>query len=86
MVALRTERTSNHTNNRKLQTVLLTGGSEGMGRSAARMLAAKGANVVIVARNVGKLEEALAEITVGGLRLSCKATTTIPGTRLTCYI
>lgn len=44
------------------KTILLTGASEGLGRSAARELAAKGANVIIVARNVGKLEDALAEI------------------------
>ncbi|ORY69691.1 short-chain dehydrogenase [Pseudomassariella vexata] len=44
------------------KTVLITGASEGMGRSAARQLAAKGANVVIVSRNVSRLEESLAEI------------------------
>ncbi|RYP03269.1 hypothetical protein DL764_005262 [Monosporascus ibericus] len=44
------------------KTVLITGASEGMGRSAARQLAEKGANVIIVARNVGRLEEALAEV------------------------
>lgn len=44
------------------QTVLLTGASEGMGRSVARILASKGANVVIVARNVQKLEAALEHI------------------------
>jgi short-subunit dehydrogenase len=44
--------------------VLLTGGSQGMGRSAARQLAAKGANVIIVSRNVAKLEEAVAEMKV----------------------
>jgi 3-dehydrosphinganine reductase len=35
-----------------------------MGRSVAQVLAQKGANVVIVARNVGKLEEALEKIKV----------------------
>jgi 3-dehydrosphinganine reductase len=35
-----------------------------MGKSVAKQLAAKGANVLIVARNVGKLEAALAEIQV----------------------
>ncbi|KAK7751647.1 3-dehydrosphinganine reductase [Diatrype stigma] len=44
------------------KTILLTGASEGMGRSAARQLAEKGANVIIVSRNVGRLEEALVEI------------------------
>merc|ERR1711939_1036284 len=41
------------------KTVLVTGASEGMGRSVAVQLAQRGASVVIVARNVGKLEEAL---------------------------
>ena len=45
-----------------LQTILITGASEGMGKSVAKQLAEKGANVLIVARNVGRLEEALAEI------------------------
>jgi len=35
-----------------------------MGRSVAKQLAAKGANIIIVSRNVGKLEEALADIKV----------------------
>lgn len=38
-----------------------------MGKSVAKQLAAKGANVVIVSRNVGKLEEALAEVKVNRL-------------------
>jgi 3-dehydrosphinganine reductase len=45
-----------------LQTVLITGASEGMGKSAAKQLAQKGASIIIVSRNVGRLEEALAEI------------------------
>lgn len=44
------------------RTALITGASEGMGRSVAAQLAAKGANVIIVSRNVGRLEEALIEI------------------------
>ncbi|KAG9229133.1 hypothetical protein BJ875DRAFT_475713 [Amylocarpus encephaloides] len=44
------------------KTVLLTGASEGMGKAVAKELASKGASIVIVARNVGKLEEALEEI------------------------
>jgi len=44
------------------KTVLLTGGSDGMGKSVARILAQKGANIVIVARNVEKLKAALEEI------------------------
>lgn len=41
------------------KTVVITGASEGMGLSAAHLLAAKGANVVIVSRNVDKLDKAL---------------------------
>jgi hypothetical protein len=46
------------------QTILLTGASEGMGKSVAIQLSRKGANIIIVSRNVGKLEAALAEIQV----------------------
>ncbi|KAK0116524.1 3-dehydrosphinganine reductase [Cadophora gregata] len=52
------------------KTVLLTGASEGMGRSAAIQLAQKGANVIIVARNVAKLEEALAQVKAAALNPS----------------
>jgi len=45
--------------------VIITGGSQGMGKSVAALLAKKGANVLIVARNVPKLEDALKEISVG---------------------
>lgn len=38
-----------------------------MGLSAARQLAAKGANVVIISRNAEKLEKALVEVKVGGI-------------------
>ncbi|KAK3504733.1 hypothetical protein B0T13DRAFT_454046 [Neurospora crassa] len=44
------------------RTVLLTGASEGMGRSAAIQLSQKGANVILVSRNVGRLEEALVDV------------------------
>ncbi len=46
------------------QTVLITGGSQGLGKSAARILAQKGANVIIVARNSDKLRAAIVEISV----------------------
>ncbi|KAF3061091.1 3-ketodihydrosphingosine reductase tsc10 [Daldinia childiae] len=39
------------------RTVLITGGSRGLGLNAARQLAEKGANVIIVARNEAKLQE-----------------------------
>ena len=35
-----------------------------MGKSVAKQLAAKGANLIIVSRNISKLEAALAEIKV----------------------
>ncbi|KAI1862556.1 hypothetical protein JX265_009270 [Neoarthrinium moseri] len=41
------------------KTILITGASEGMGRSAARLLAAKGANLILVSRNADKLQESL---------------------------
>lgn len=47
------------------QTVVITGGSDGMGKSVACQLAAKGANVVIVARTTSKLKAALEHIKVG---------------------
>lgn len=52
-----------------MQTILLTGGSQGMGRGLAKLLAEKGANVVIVARNQQKLEEALSYISVGSFHI-----------------
>ncbi|KAI0402905.1 hypothetical protein F4802DRAFT_573605 [Xylaria palmicola] len=43
------------------KTVLVTGASEGMGRSAVRQLAEKGANVILVSRSASKLVDAMAE-------------------------
>ncbi|KAI0436717.1 hypothetical protein F4803DRAFT_207921 [Xylaria telfairii] len=42
------------------RTVVVTGGSSGMGLAVARQLAAKGANVLVVARDKSKLLQALA--------------------------
>lgn len=44
--------------------MIVTGGSQGMGKALAELLAKKGANVLIVARTVGKLEAALKDICV----------------------
>ncbi|KAJ5486017.1 hypothetical protein N7530_000317 [Penicillium desertorum] len=44
------------------QTVVITGGSEGMGKAVALELAAKGANIVVVARTASKLVTAVNEI------------------------
>jgi 3-dehydrosphinganine reductase len=46
------------------QTVLITGGSKGMGLAAAQQLAAKGANLIIVARGQESLSTALKHVTV----------------------
>ncbi|KAJ4304066.1 3-dehydrosphinganine reductase [Collariella sp. IMI 366227] len=59
------------------RTILITGASEGTGRSAAVQLAAKGANIILVARNVGRLEEALTEL---------KAAASSPSTQRFTYI
>lgn len=42
-----------------LQTAVITGGSEGMGKAVACQLAEMGANVVIVARTASKLQAAI---------------------------
>jgi NAD(P)-dependent dehydrogenase (short-subunit alcohol dehydrogenase family) len=44
------------------KTALITGGSEGLGRATGRKLAESGANVALVARDPGKLEDAVGEI------------------------
>ncbi|KAK4926244.1 hypothetical protein LTR28_012153, partial [Elasticomyces elasticus] len=41
------------------RTVVITGGSQGMGRGLGKLLAQKGANVVIVARDREKLKAAM---------------------------
>ncbi|ROW11845.1 hypothetical protein VPNG_04941 [Cytospora leucostoma] len=49
------------------RTVLITGGSKGTGLEAGRQLAAKGANVVIVARDPKRLQEGVEYIRAGAL-------------------
>lgn len=44
------------------QTVLLTGASEGMGRCIALKLAAKGANIIAVARNADRLRQLIIDL------------------------
>lgn len=46
------------------QLAVVTGGSQGMGKSVAIELAKKGGNIVIVARTQSLLDEALGEIKV----------------------
>jgi 3-dehydrosphinganine reductase len=54
-----------HMGSRFAKTILLTGASDGMGRAVAQILAQKGANLMIVARNVKKLEHTVDELKVG---------------------
>lgn len=46
---------------------MITGGSEGMGKATASLLAEKGANVVLVARTTSKLQESMEVVKVGAL-------------------
>lgn len=46
--------------------MVVTGASRGIGRAAAKAIAAEGAHVILVARTVGALEEADDEIRAGG--------------------
>lgn len=50
------------------QHVLITGGSSGIGKAAAKLWASRGANVAIVGRDPVKLEEARSEIAVARLQ------------------
>jgi 3-oxoacyl-[acyl-carrier protein] reductase len=50
----------------KGKAVLLVGGSRGIGRAAARLLAEEGARIAVVARDSGALEEAEKEIRAAG--------------------
>ncbi len=56
------------------RTVVITGGSAGVGRAAARAFARAGADVALIARGQGRLEEARREIEQIGRRcMTCSA-------------
>jgi NAD(P)-dependent dehydrogenase (short-subunit alcohol dehydrogenase family) len=48
------------------KSVLITGGSRGLGRALAKRLTAEGAKVVLVARHKAELDEVVSEIRKGG--------------------
>ncbi|KAK4174134.1 putative 3-ketodihydrosphingosine reductase TSC10 [Triangularia setosa] len=52
------------------KTILVTGASEGMGLAAACLLASKGASLILVSRNVGRLEEAIVKVTAAARNAS----------------
>ncbi len=55
----------------KGQTVIITGGSSGMGLAMAKLFAEKGANVAITGRKLEKLEEAKNEIEGSAEQILC---------------
>ena len=48
------------------RSVIVTGGSKGIGRGIARVFAAKGARVLVVARNIGEAEATAHELRAAG--------------------
>lgn len=56
------------------KTILITGGSSGIGKSAAIELHRQGAKVIIQARDIGKLKSAAMEIDASGDRISYYST------------
>jgi NADP-dependent 3-hydroxy acid dehydrogenase YdfG len=55
------------------KVVVITGASSGIGEAAARLLAARGACVVLGARRVDRLQALVEEIEAAGQRAACKA-------------
>lgn len=49
------------------QVIVITGGSDGMGRAVAMNLAGRGAHVVVVARTVSKLQSTVEDMRVSGI-------------------
>ncbi|HGM5582405.1 TPA: SDR family oxidoreductase [Pseudomonas putida] len=55
------------------KVVLITGASSGIGEAAARLIAAKGAHVVLGARRIGRLQQLVSEILAEGGSASARA-------------
>jgi 3-oxoacyl-[acyl-carrier protein] reductase len=55
------------------RTCVVTGASRGIGRETARMLCAEGANVLLIARNEDRLEEATEEVAAAGAEAGGRA-------------
>ncbi|KAF2667854.1 NAD(P)-binding protein [Microthyrium microscopicum] len=56
------------------RTVLITGASQGLGRALAKLLAQKGANVIVVARSEDKLKAVVAECRAAAIHSSQRFT------------
>lgn len=61
--------------------MVITGGSDGMGRAVAKNLAGRGAHVVVVARTVSKLQS-----TVEDMRVSASYLYFHPGLTYSCFL
>ena len=62
----------------KDKAVVVTGGTTGIGRATAELLASEGANVLILGRHEAEMDSALADMPTGGKVFGIIADTTKP--------